>query len=70
MTPYRWPLYATWSEEESWLRLDHALEMALINPVDASRIAFEVFMESAIYPDVRRAAIAVLECCNPLPDDA
>lgn len=56
MDPYRSSHLSTWYEEELWLRLDDALELSLRYPQTAYAIAWNVWLDSRGYEEVRRAA--------------
>lgn len=58
--PYRSIPYSSYEENELWLRLDLALERALRYPARAYEIAWDVYMESDGFPDVRRASCELL----------
>lgn len=59
MGPYRTDTFPSWLEEDLWLRLDVALEMALRSPSFAYSIAWDVWIDSRgikDLADVRRAS--------------
>lgn len=65
--PYRSLPYSTYEENELWLRLDLALERAFRYPVAAYGIAWDVYMDSWRYLDVRRAACELMQQLFPVP---
>lgn len=68
--PYRsWPPHPG-GEEDLWLRLDEALGAAFRDPVWAWGVAWGVARDAAGFPDVRRAASALMEILYPLSDVA
>ncbi|HEU5118660.1 MAG TPA: hypothetical protein VFT74_18830 [Isosphaeraceae bacterium] len=66
--PYRSATGSPIEEEDLWLRLDEALQKAFSDPVWAWGVAWGVMADSALFPDVRRAAEAVLGILFPMPD--
>lgn len=56
MSPYRSDTFPSWTEEDLWLRLDCALEMAFKSPSFAYAIAWDVWVDSREFADVRRAS--------------
>lgn len=57
MSPYRTSTFPSWHEEDLWLRLDMALEMAIKSPSFAYSIAWDIWVDArTTFPDVRRAA--------------
>ena len=59
--PYRPLVSSSWLEEELWARLDEALLEALDDPAWAHTMTVWIIMDSADFPDVRRAAEKMLE---------
>ena len=68
--PYRPITSSSWDEEELWLRLDEALEMALDRPADSCQLAWWILDDCDGFPDVRRSTEALLcDFFGPLPPD-
>ena len=63
--PYRTPPYPPGEEEDLWFRLDEALERAFQDPVWSWGVAWAVVRDSGRFPDVRRAAEALLATLYP-----
>jgi hypothetical protein len=58
--PYRDLTSSSWTEHDLWLWLDHALEAVLNDPHWAATLAYDVWMNSDGFPDVRIAVEALL----------
>lgn len=63
--PYRPAWSPSFEEEELWQRLDEGLLVAMDDPVLAWSIVWWVVNDAADFPDVRRAAAAVLWILEP-----
>ncbi len=70
MGPYRTNTFPSWSEEDLWLRLDDALEVAFSDPSWAFNIAWSVIQDATDFRDVFWAAADLLEALGfRLPPD-
>ena len=69
--PYRTAPSSPILEDDLWLRLDDALEVALEEPWLAWQLAWWILDDCGVnFPDVRRAVEAMLwELFGPLPPD-
>ena len=64
MSFYKNMVSSSWYEEELWLRLDHIAEIAMSDPYCASQLAYNLFIDSSSFKDVRIATLAILEWCR------
>lgn len=60
-SPFRSLTSSSWTEEELWLRLDCALEEAMVDPAFAWSLAWTVWIDSKGHNVVRVAADSLLD---------
>lgn len=68
MSPYRKDSFPSSEEENLWLRLDHALEIAIEDPHRACSIAWDVFKDCTGFKDVSASTASLLETLYEIMD--